>query len=58
MPIPMSTAFNAAYDAYRLRKQAEHRAHLRQLQDELVRVLNVSLRASARPAAFPKPARG
>ena len=58
MPIPMNTAFNAAYDAYRLRKQAEHRAHLRQLQDELVRVPNVSLPARARPAALPKPPRG
>lgn len=54
----MSTAFNAAYDAYQLRKQAEHRVHLRQLQDELVRVPNVSLRASVRPAALSKPARG
>lgn len=54
----MSTAFNAAYDAYQLRKQSEHLAHLRQLRDELARVPNVFLRASARPAVFPKPVRG
>ena len=54
----MRTAFDLAYDAYQLRKQAEHRAHLRQLQGELARGPAAPLRAGTRAAALPKRARG
>ena len=57
-PVPMRTAFDLAYDAYQLRKQAEHRAHLRQLQGELARGPEAPLRAGTRAAALPKRARG
>lgn len=53
----MKTAFEIACDAYQLRKQAEHRAHLRQLQQELARGPYASLHAGNRVATLPKPAR-
>ena len=48
----MNTAFDTAYEAYQLRKQAEHRAHLRKLQQELTR-----LPAREQSTAHPQPAR-
>jgi hypothetical protein len=48
------TAFEIACEAYQLRKQAEYRAHLRRLQQELAPKPYAPLRTGGRPAALPK----
>ena len=53
----MNTAFDTAYEAYQLRKQAEHRAHLRKLQQELTRLPDAPLPAREQSTAHPQPAR-
>jgi len=52
----MKTAFETACEAYQVRKQAAHRAHLQRLRHELAQLPYAPLRPGARPASVPAPA--